>query len=174
MCFWARSYFSSSNAPALLAEGETKARRDDSFRVHSWGRSPASLLFHSRPSSSWCDLNPAAMHVKGLKQNISFQRVALLSQNSAHKCLRTTTKRKKRKRLARVSVWGLAPQRHAMELNKRQVIAPLMVLLSRGHLFSCEKLLIFRQKQINRNSILTHRVSLTYLKISFYQDRRKG
>ena len=44
----------------------------------------------------WCDPSPAAMHVKGLKQNISFQTVALLSHNNVHKCLRTTTKRKKK------------------------------------------------------------------------------
>ena len=52
-------------------------------------------------------------------------------------------KKKKRKRLARVSAGGLVPQRHTMELNKRQTSAMLMALLSRGYICSCEKPLVF-------------------------------
>lgn len=109
-------------------------------------KEPASFPFMSSSSLGWserCSHAGKGAPVKCLFPNSSMlvtQQCSSVSQDNSKKG------GKKRKWLVTVSVWGLVPQRHALELNQRQAIAPLMALLSRGHISSCEKRLIFRQK----------------------------
>ena len=126
-------------------------------------KEPASFPFMSSSSLGWsqgCSHAGKGAPVKCLFPNSSMlvtQQCSSVSQDNSKKG------GKKRKWLVTVSVWGLVPQRHALELNQRQAIAPLMALLSRGHISSCEKRLIFRQKHKLRGNETFNKISTMWV-----------
>ena len=108
-------------------------------------KEPASFPFMSSSSLGWpqrCSHANKGAPVKCLFPNSSM----LVTQQCSSMSQDNSKRERKEEVLVTVSAWGLVPQRHALELNQRQVIAPPMALLSRGHISSCEKRLIFRQK----------------------------